>query len=128
MKKLISLLALVLAVTITACEEVDSTPGTSQGSVSSTVQVGEISWEGEDEITVVLGDSVDLLEGLSAQDTIDGDLTDKITVKDDGGFDKNLVGGYDVVYEVKNSTNITSEFTRAYTVVQKHNVEMDNLI
>jgi hypothetical protein len=118
----LSVLLLTLAVCISSCEDPGTSSSSTGGASSSTPQVGVITWDGETEVTVILGDQVDLLEGITATDSIDGDITDKITIKDDGGFDKNLVGGYTVEYEVTNSTNVTSSFTREYTVVKQHNI------
>lgn len=117
MRKYLSVLVLALLVSLVGCEDLETSSVS-----SSSPEVGVITWDGETEVTVIQGDQVDLLEGITATDSIDGDITSNIIIKDDGGFDKDFVGGYTVKYEVTNSTNVTSEFTREYTVVREHNV------
>ena len=87
-----------------------------------TTVVGELTWTGESEVTVVRGNAVDLYEGITVNDTIDGDLTEDITITDDDGFTSSLAGGYVITYSVTNSTGITSTFTRSYTVYVAYNV------
>lgn len=92
---------------------------------------GVLTWSGLEDETIVRGDAVDLLDGISVVDSIDGDLTDGITVKDDGSFSTHFADVYTVTYEVENSTGVTEEKTKQFSVVVAHNLanndfEMNN--
>jgi len=89
---------------------------------SSVPAVGTITFSGTEAKSVVRGDDVDLLEGVTALDSIDGDISDSITISDDGGFDTNIAGGYTVTYSVTNSTDVTSSATKTFAVSIGHNV------
>jgi len=95
-----------------------STPTSS----NATSQVGTITWGGLADQTVVRGDAVNLLEGVTASDSIDGNITSAIVVKDDDLFSTHLAGGYTVTYEVTNSTGVVSTRTKNFTVLVGHNV------
>ncbi|MCF7932773.1 MAG: carbohydrate binding domain-containing protein [Acholeplasmataceae bacterium] len=113
MKKLVFVMTLFFAsIMIVACEEPNPE--------------GIITWTGLEEQQVVRGDAIDLLEGIAATDSIDGDLTDQIEVTDDGEFSTHLAGGYTVTYEVTNSTGIVSTETKTFTVMVGHNVANGN--
>jgi LPXTG-motif cell wall-anchored protein len=64
-------------------------------------------------------DSIEALTKATAADKEDGDLTKAITVKDDGGFDANKAGTYQVVLAVADSAGKTAEKTVAITVTAK---------
>ncbi|EAO56903.1 Probable cell surface protein [Bacillus thuringiensis serovar israelensis ATCC 35646] len=53
--------------------------------------------------SVSFGESINLLNGVSANDNVDGDITSKIEVV--GSVDTNKVGTYDITYKVKDSSN-----------------------
>lgn len=61
---------------------------------------------------ITAGDDFDL-KGLvvKAVDKEDGDLTDEVTVVDNGGFNKNVAGTYSVTFEVKDSQGAKATVT-----------------
>lgn len=103
----------------TGSSSVSSSPSTTS---STTSQVGTVTWGGLSDQLVVRGDVVNLLEGVTASDSIDGNLTSSIIIKDDDLFSTHLAGGYTVTYEVENSTGVTSTRTKNFTVLVGHNV------
>lgn len=119
------MLPVLLSVLVLAsCGPAGSSSITSSPSItpSTSSQVGLITWGGFADQTVVRGDAVNLLEGLTATDSIDGNLTSSIVIKDDDLFSQHLAGGYTVTYEVENSTGVTSTQTKNFTVLVGHNV------
>jgi hypothetical protein len=124
-KKTIPLLLGVLA--LAACGGASSTSSVSSSTSTTTSsqptsQVGVITWSGLEAQTVVRGDSVNLLQGITAIDSIDGNISGSITIKDDDLFSTHLAGGYTVEYQVTNSTGVTSTRTKQFTVLVGHNV------
>ena len=69
---------------------------------------------------ITAGDDFDL-KGLvvKAVDKEDGDLTDEVTVVDNGGFNKNVAGTYSVTFEVKDSQGATVSAKATVTVKDK---------
>ena len=69
---------------------------------------------------ITAGDDFDL-KGLvvKAVDKEDGDLTDEVTVVDNGGFNKNVAGTYSVTFEVKDSQGAQATATATVTVKDK---------
>lgn len=67
-------------------------------------------------VTIEAGASFDPLDGVTASDVEDGDVTSKITVIDDGGFDPNTPGDYTVSYSVTDSAGKTTTQSRVITV------------
>ena len=57
-----------------------------------------------------------LLLDLTANDKIDGDITNNIVIKDKDGI-KNELGTYKVKYEVKDTSGNISTYTRTYEVI-----------
>ncbi len=94
---------------------------TTTTTVSTTAQ-GVITWGGLEDKIIVRGDQVDLLEGISATDSIDGNITANIVIEDDDLFSSSLAGGYVVTYRVTNSTGVVSTKTKNFTVQVAHNV------
>lgn len=70
------------------------------------------------DITIKVGETVNLLNGVKATDKEDGDLTSKITYQ--SNVDLNTPGEYSVIYTVKDKSN----FSVSKTV--KINVEIDS--
>lgn len=66
---------------------------------------------------IFLGQSFDALEGVSANDKDDGDITSKIEVS--GIVDTSKVGEYELTYKVVNSKNVETIATRIITVKEK---------
>lgn len=57
-----------------------------------------------------------ILDGVTATDVEDGDLTDDIVVLDDDGFDINTIGIYTISYEVTDSNGAKATGTRTIAV------------
>ncbi|MFD1716447.1 immunoglobulin-like domain-containing protein [Georgenia deserti] len=70
--------------------------------------------EGVDSVEVAEGAEFDPMEGVSATDAEDGDLTSEITV--DGSVDTTTPGDYELVYSVTDSDGTTVTATRIVTV------------
>ena len=81
-----------------------------------------ITWSGVEDVTIARGDNFDLLAGVTAEDGIEGDITENIIVKDDGDFDSEFTGRYTVEYEVMTSAGDVSEAKREISVQVQHNV------
>ena len=81
-----------------------------------------VTWMGVEDQVVVRGDAIDLLEGISAEHEVDGDITSSIVIKDDGDFSTHLAGGYVVTYEVEDASGMLHEKTKNFTVTIGHNV------
>lgn len=60
------------------------------------------------DLTVSVGDDVTPLTGLTATDKEDGDITGKIEIVDDGGFDVQKPGTYTVVVKVTDAGGKTT--------------------
>lgn len=54
-------------------------------------------------VSMIQGTDINMLEGVTATDNIDGDLTNKITYISNPTFNKNLIGIYIIIYTVKDS-------------------------
>lgn len=67
--------------------------------------------------TITVGSKFDSMAGVTADDSIDGDLTDGIKVE--GTVDAGKVGDYKLVYSVSNSRGKTTTFTRTVHVQKK---------
>ncbi|MEX2514736.1 MAG: immunoglobulin-like domain-containing protein [Candidatus Paceibacterota bacterium] len=87
---------------------------TSTTTASSTPDTTTPTISGTSDVILTEGDSFDLLEGVTAEDDIDGDITNNITV-DEGGFDANAVGEYFITYTVADQAG--NEATAERTVV-----------
>ena len=100
---------------------------------------GTITWNGIDEVQyVTAGDPVDLMQNLTAVDSIDGDITNKVVILNDVDneaelseqgwlmdyveFDSNLLGQFFVYYKVSNSSGVTEYKERTFVVQAGHNV------
>lgn len=69
---------------------------------------------------ITAGDALDLKSlVVKAVDKEDGDLTDKVTIVDNGGFNKNVAGTYSVTFEVKDSQGAQATATATVTVKDK---------
>ncbi|MGF2716796.1 immunoglobulin-like domain-containing protein, partial [Bacillus cereus] len=62
--------------------------------------------------SVFVGDSVNLLNGVTAKDNVDGDITSEIKVE--GNVDTNKAGTYDITYKVVDKSN--NETTKSIQV------------
>lgn len=109
MRKIIALFVLVaVGILLIACKE----------------DASVITWTGLEDQVITRGDLIDLLDGIVATDSKDGELV--VTIKDDDGFSTHLAGGYAVVYEATNSKGVKEEKTKNFSVVVGHNVANGN--
>lgn len=121
MKKIFSFIAIFgLIFAFVGCTEKTTTTATT--TTTSEEPVGVLTWGGLTDKTIVRGDVVDLLEGVTVSDSIDGNITEDIEITDDDGFTSSLAGGYVVTYSVTNSTGVTETKTKNFTVAISHNV------
>jgi hypothetical protein len=65
--------------------------------------------------TIVAGTTFDIMEGVTATDNIDGDVTGNITF-DDQTFENNAPGTYEIYYFVSNSAGLYTTEKRIITV------------
>ncbi len=72
---------------------------------------------GAEDLELTLGDTINLMNGVSATDAEDGDLTSKIVV-DDSKVDYNKTGSYNVTYSVTDSDGKTTTKTIKLTIVR----------
>ena len=75
--------------------------------------------KGISDVTLTVGDSFDVLDGVSALDKEDGDLTQAIVVE--GVVDVFVAGEYVLTYSVTDSLGLTTKATRVVTVKEKEN-------
>ncbi|WP_294393069.1 NPCBM/NEW2 domain-containing protein [uncultured Clostridium sp.] len=73
--------------------------------------------EGNDLAVFKVNEEVDLLQGITAADYEDGDLTSEINVETD--YEQGKVGVFDVIYSVTDSDNLTAEFTRKLAITDE---------
>lgn len=76
-----------------------------------------------DKITVNLNSQINLLDGVTAKDNYDGDLTGKIIVE--GQVDTKKVGTYEVKYQVKDTSGNIDEKVRTYTVSEIYKLTLN---
>ncbi len=73
--------------------------------------------------SIKLSEAFDALEGISASDKEDGDLTDKIEVS--GTVDTNTAGKYELIYTVSDSEGLKATAKRTITVEEEDILEPD---
>lgn len=123
MKKGISLiLAIILMLAIVSCQEVIPTQSTTETTEHDTTTITTIEtttedpmpyFEGVEDKIVDIGLDVDFLEGITASDLQDGDLTADIQVESTG-FDNQTEGEYTInVYVIDSDSNRADE---SYTI------------
>lgn len=104
MKKTLGIImTLLLGLTLVACKGEDK-PGKDSTPVLT----------GVESVQIYVGDDFDPRAGVSATDSIDGDITDQITI--DGEVNVNRAGTYTLVYEVVNSSNKSAKRNRVIIV------------
>ncbi len=84
-----------------------------------------INLKGEKEINIKLGSNYEE-NGFSAEDNVDGNITDKVKITNN--IDKNKVGKYEVIYTVTDSSNNTSNIVRYVNVIEKKSIKLDKYI
>lgn len=62
---------------------------------------------------------------VTANDIEDGDLTNSIYIEDDGGFNVNMAGSYEVIYAVKDSTGNIARKRITYNVKHNQNAKVN---
>lgn len=70
-----------------------------------------------EDVTIKVNDDIDLMEGISATDDVDGDLTGKVTVT--GTVDTTKEGTYTVTYKVTDAAGNEAVAERVVTVEKK---------
>ena len=73
--------------------------------------------------SIKFSEAFDALEGISASDKEDGDLTDKIEVS--GTVDTNTAGKYELIYTVSDSEGLKATAKRTITVEEEDILEPD---
>jgi ABC-type oligopeptide transport system substrate-binding subunit len=104
LKRLLTILAILgLTVTLAACGGGEEDPENTLPTIS-----------GVENANLTLGDTFDVLEGVTADDAEDGDLTDAISVS--GTVDLDTVGTYTITYTVEDNDGGTKTVTRTIVV------------
>ncbi|MDO4996935.1 MAG: DUF5011 domain-containing protein [Bacilli bacterium] len=67
--------------------------------------------------SIVQGTDINLLDGVTATDVEDGTITNKVKVRS-GSVNKDVVGTYQITYEVTDTTNLTTTKTITITVTK----------
>lgn len=67
--------------------------------------------------TIIQGSEINLLEGVTATDVEDGTITNKVKVRT-SNVNKDLVGTYQITYEVTDTTNLTTTKTINVVVIK----------
>lgn len=91
-------------------EKIDTTP-TPQPNAAPTIIANDVEIE--------FGQAFDLMTGVTATDAEEGDLTAKIVLVSNGGFDSNQAGRYVVRYQVTDKEGAVTEAERIVTVKEK---------
>lgn len=116
MKKRLMIIPLLLGTfLLSGCK-----PPVTSEELSSEVVESKITWSGADDTVILLGDYFDLLEGVKAIDSVEGEL--EVTLKDDDYFDYNYVSQYTITYQATNSKGLVSEKIRMIQVNKGPNV------
>ena len=103
----------------------DSENNTSEKTITVTVLESAPAIFANNRETIV-GDEINLLAGVRASDYEDGDLTGKVTIKENK-VDFNTIGLYDVTYSVIDSSNKETTKTIKVNVVAPTYKESDNI-
>lgn len=77
--------------------------------------------KGADDMEIQVGQTIDLKDGVSATDDIEGDITSRMIVS--GQVDNQLPGTYEITYTVTDKDGNTTKVIRTITVIE---VEDDN--
>jgi len=128
LKKLFIVLSLFLLVgVLAACKKTtttttqtttNATTTQTQQTTTTTAQATAPTITGEETIKIKRNEDFNPLDYVTAKDAIDGNITDKIEVKENT-VKKDTLGEYKVVYKVTNSKGLTTEFT-ATVIVDAH--------
>lgn len=77
--------------------------------------------KGIDDVEIHVGETIDLTEGVTATDDLEGDITSRIIVS--GQVDNQTPGIYEIMYTVSDKDGNTTQVIRTVTVIE---VEDDN--
>ncbi|WP_454052893.1 glycosyl hydrolase family 18 protein [Clostridium sp. Marseille-Q7071] len=80
--------------------------------------------KGIEDKKIFVGEAFDAMEGVTAIDKEDGNLTDKIIVT--GNVDNNIAGAYTLIYTVEDSEGLITTKERIITVKEKPDITDDN--
>lgn len=117
MKKILSVLLLLVAMfTLVAC---DNTEGNNNDKNTATIV-------GATDKTINVGDQFDPKTGVSASDTVDGDITTRINVA--GTVLTNTSGSYTLTYTVEGSDGKTTTAVRVIKVEQTHTTPATDIV
>ncbi len=123
MRKLIlSLIMTSLVFTLVACGKTTEDPECTsnqilENGVCVDIEANEDAAviSGVDEVSLTVGDAFNQLDGVTAVDAIDGDITSSMTVS--GTLDLDTIGNYTLTYTVTDSDGNVSTVTRLIIVV-----------
>lgn len=99
--------------------------GSNDNSNNTTQQVGEkpeIKFADDIVNEIEVGEELDLMKGVTAEDKEDGDLTDKITIE--GTLNNKVAGTYKIVYNVEDKDGNKSAAVREITVKELEESEV----
>ncbi len=129
MKKiLLSFLAIIFLIALVSCTSKEETTTTTEETTTTSEETttdetttteedtSAPTFSGTEDITINWGEEFDLLDGVSASDEVDGDLTDSITTV--GTVDIYKHGSHQITYSVTNSQSIETTVERKVKVNQ----------
>ncbi|MPQ44036.1 putative mucin/carbohydrate-binding domain-containing protein, partial [Clostridium tarantellae] len=90
------------------------------------VQIGVPAISGAEEITIRKGQQINLIEGVTASDEREGNISEKITVRNNN-LDINTVGEYVVEYIVSNSLGKENRVNRKIKVIEVPKLEKNKI-
>ena len=142
-KGILFALILVLGFGFVACNETTTASTTQNQTTAATTTEGMTTTEGTttvettadtvgpvitgvEDVTIYLDATFDPMDGVSAMDNVDGDLTDEITVA--GSVDVTSTGSYFLKYTVEDAAGNKTEATRYVTVEVDPNLIGDEMI
>ncbi|MGE4321134.1 MAG: immunoglobulin-like domain-containing protein [Acholeplasmataceae bacterium] len=111
-KAMVMIFAFLLMFTMSACDDPKIDDGNDDNNVVDTV---DPVISGAADITITAGDTLDLLDGVTATDDTDGIITSSITVI--GTVETNTPGTYTIVYSVYDAAGNYDEVSITVTVL-----------
>ncbi len=133
MKKVLVLFVLLISLSFTACQPTEETTTTTEASGTTTTTEAETSGEttttrapiddtnppginGASDVQMYMRESFDAMEGVSAFDDVDGNVTDDIAVS--GTVDTETAGEYILTYTVSDEAGNEATEERVVTVIK----------
>jgi len=74
-------------------------------------------FHGIDDMTIFVGEDYDLMEGVTATDDIEGDITSRIIIE--GSVNNQQVGEYKIIYSVQDNVGNVTKVTRKVKVIKR---------